>query len=116
MQAPQRKLLGKLLQLLELRMQQADLWQVSRPEARAFESQEPFCVDTMSLEQWLRYVFIPRMQALLDAVAPLPSACALTPQVEMQLDSRSQALVSEVTLAIDLLLTKGKVPSCHLLQ
>ena len=112
----QRKLLSKLLQLLQLRMQQAGLWQVSPPAATAFSSQEPFCVDTMALEQWLKHLFIPRMQAILDAEAPLPSACSLTPQVEMQLDHSSQALVSEVTLAIDLLLTEGKVPAASLLK
>lgn len=97
-------------------MQKTDLWQVAHPEPEALESQEPFCVDTLSMEQWLKFVFIPRMQALLDAGAPLPEACALTPQVEMQLPSQSQAAVSEVTQAIDDLLTEGKTPPASLLK
>ena len=110
------KLLSKLLLLLEVRLQQTGHWQVSRPEPEAFESQEPFCIDSMSLQQWLRYLFIPRMQALVDAQASLPRTCALTPQVEMQLTSQSQLSIIEVTQAIDELLTEGKTPPAQLLK
>ena len=111
-----KKILYKLLILLEVRLQKTGHWQVAHPEPAAFASQEPFCVDAMSLEQWLKHLFIPRMQAILDADAPLPQACALTPQVEMQLPSSSQAAISEVTQAIDQLLTQGKTPPARLLR
>lgn len=111
-----KKLLYKLLVLLEIRLKKTGDWQVDLPTPEAFTSQEPFCVDTMSMEQWLKHIFIPRMQALLDADAPLPEACALSPQIEMQLPSSSQVLIIEVTQAIDDLLTEGKTPPAHLLK
>ncbi|WP_404416613.1 YqcC family protein [Marinospirillum sp.] len=110
------KLTYKLLLLLEIRLKETDNWQIPHPEADAFTSQEPFCVDTMSCQQWLKHVFIPRMQALLDAEAPLPQACALTPQVEIQLPSQDQALITEVTQALDDWLTEGRVPPAQLLR
>ncbi|SFX18093.1 YqcC family protein [Marinospirillum alkaliphilum] len=112
----QARILQRLLALLEMRLQQVDEWQVPLPEATAFESIEPFCVDRMSLQQWLRYLFIPRLRAMLDANAPLPGSCAITPQVEMVLHNNKKARITEVTLAIDLLLTENRMPPAKLLK
>ncbi|GLR63310.1 YqcC family protein [Marinospirillum insulare] len=113
---PNAKLLNKLLNLLEKRLKHINAWQVAQPDPAAFNSQTPFCVDTMSLEQWLRYIFIPRMQALIDAGKQLPTHCAITEQVEMVLSNNEKARVMEVTLAIDKLLTEQKIPSASLLK
>jgi len=110
------KLLSKLLHLLEDRLKQTGAWQVAQPDAAAFNSSAPFCVDTMSLEQWLRYLFIPRMRALVDADKGLPPDCAITEQIEMVFTCKEKARVMEVTLAIDKLLTERKVPPASLLK
>lgn len=110
------KLLTRLLSLLEERLKQTGCWQVTQPEATAFNSSTPFCVDTMSLEQWLRYVFLPSMQALIDTGKNLPASCAITEQVDLVLNSQEKARVMEVTLAIDQLLTEQKVPPVSLLK
>lgn len=110
------KLLSKLLHLLESRLNEIGAWQVTQPDATAFNSTTPFCVDTMSLEQWLRYLFIPRIQALIDAGGRLPSSCAITEQIEMVFTNQKKARVMEVTLAIDQLLTEQKIPPISLLK
>ena len=33
----------------------------------------PFMYDTLQVEEWLQWVFVPRLHALLDANAPLPT-------------------------------------------
>ena len=55
-------------------MQQHQLWQLQPPPASAFESQQPFALDTMEATEWLQWIFIPRMSALIEAEAPLPTA------------------------------------------
>ena len=110
------KLLTRLLNLLEERLKQVGAWQVIKPEAAAFNSHTPFCVDTMSIEQWLRYVFLPRMRALIDAGKSLPTSCAITEHLEMALSHHEKARVMEVTLAIDQLLTEQKIPSLSLMK
>lgn len=112
----QAKIVQRLLLVLRQRLQEIDAWQVPRPEAAAFTSSLPFCVDTMSLEQWLRYVFMARMQALLDAQVALPVSCALTEQVEMQMQHKNKARVMEVTQALDAFLTANTVPAARLLK
>ena len=39
---------------LEAAMKAANLWRTPTPDAAAFASQQPFCIDTMSLPQWVR--------------------------------------------------------------
>ncbi|HKM15870.1 MAG TPA: YqcC family protein [Marinospirillum sp.] len=110
------KILTKLLNLLEARLKQTDFWQVACPEAKAFNSATPFCMDTMNLAQWLRYVFLPRMRALIDADKNLPSHCSMTEQLEMVFTTNEKTRIMEVTLAIDQLLTEKKTPPARLLK
>ncbi len=74
--------LAAALRELEATMRAADQWRMERPEPIAFESVAPFCVDTMSLPQWLRFVFIARLEALVEARAPMPATCEVAPAVE----------------------------------
>ncbi len=61
-----------LLQSLQQEMMDRELWSLVAIEAEALISQQPFCMDTMNFSQWLQFVFIPRMQALIDAQQVLP--------------------------------------------
>ncbi|WP_416884811.1 YqcC family protein [Marinospirillum sp.] len=113
----QEKWAQALLKLLQRRLESAGLWQTALlPSPEAFESNEPFCVDQMTMPQWLRYVFIPRMQALIDQRGPLPQACDITSQCEMQMQGAGLAAVLEVTQALDQLLTAHKIPSVALMK
>lgn len=71
---------------IETQLKQAGLWQAVAPNSEAFASTEPFCVDTMTPLQWLQWIFLPRMQALLDAGAPLPTTLAIAPYYEVWLE------------------------------
>lgn len=93
------------LQAIAQVLQEAGLWQSVAPEQAAFASHEPFCVDTMMPLEWLQWVFLPRMQALLDAGAPLPVKLALAPYYEMALDAgmpEKQALMTVLVRLDDL--------------
>ncbi|MGC3872633.1 YqcC family protein [Halomonas sp. GXIMD04776] len=95
---------------LEATLSSVDLWRTPQPEAMAFNSQEPFCVDTMELPQWLRYVFIPRLQTLVDAKAALPVSCQVAPAVEVYLQQSkpsTRALVVKAVADIDRIVTEA---------
>lgn len=70
---------------LEALLKSHALWQSTAPEVAAFNSNQPFYLDTMQPVEWLQWVLIPRMHALLDAAAPLPQNMAVTPYYEMSL-------------------------------
>lgn len=83
---------------LEVRLDAAGLWQLDTPEAPAFASQEPFCIDTMSLPQWMRFVFIARLQALVDARAALPAKCDVTPALEAYIAQEKRPMAGQAAL------------------
>ncbi len=78
----QKKMMRDLLQKLQNALIKADLWATTPPPPIAFLSQAPFCIDTMKFQQWLQFVLIPKMHALIEQNNPLPSNIALTPMAE----------------------------------
>ncbi len=48
-------------------------WENNQPSERALTSIEPFCMDTLSFEQWLQWIFLPRMKDTLEETRPLPA-------------------------------------------
>ncbi|WP_130831451.1 YqcC family protein [[Erwinia] mediterraneensis] len=79
------QLITQRLEQLEQVMREHDLWQSEAPAAQAFNSTAPFCLDTLQPLEWLQWVLIPRMQALLAARAPLPTTFAVAPYFEVAL-------------------------------
>ena len=77
-----------LLNELEAELKRLALWQEGPVDPALLESQAPFCCDTLRFEQWLQFVLLPRMRALLEANQPLPTAIALCPMAEESLDHR----------------------------
>lgn len=80
------QLLGEIEQL----MQEQALWGSCAPELSVFESSEPFCIDTMLPEEWLQWVFIPRMRALVEGHNPLPTRIAIAPYFEEAFNLRAE--------------------------
>ena len=71
------------------------------PCCRGVLSEEPFSIDTMSAEEWLQWVFIPRMQALLESGSALPHKIAISPYIEeamKEFDELQQLLTPLVAL------------------
>lgn len=64
-------LITQRLEQVEAVMREHNLWQSTSPHASAFESCEPFCLDTLEPLEWLQWVLIPRMHALIAAQHPL---------------------------------------------
>lgn len=67
---------------LECELRNLGLWQSERPSEAALSSTQPFCVDTLNFPQWLQFIFLERMLALVDARAPLPERCGIAPMAE----------------------------------
>lgn len=93
------------LEQLQQTMQRLNLWQAMPPAEEAFLSVEPFSIDTMSPEEWLQWVFIPRMHALLESGAPLPNQIAISPYIEEALKEFDDlATLLEPLVALETLL------------
>ncbi|MDX7991933.1 YqcC family protein [Xenorhabdus littoralis] len=77
----EKQILHKL-QLIEDTMKMVDVWQTYPPKPEAFDSKEPFSIDTMSASEWLQWVLMPRMRALIEQKVNLPTAFSIAPYFE----------------------------------
>ena len=68
---PQR-IIDILLEL-EAEMRELDWWEEAKPPAKALASQQPFCMDQLAFEQWLQWIFLPRMIDIIETGQPLPT-------------------------------------------
>lgn len=75
--------LAEQLLLIERELRVLGWWAAEPPSAEALASQEPFCVDSLTFEQWLQWIFLPRMKQLLEAGAELPSVSGIQAMAEM---------------------------------
>ncbi|WP_137226548.1 YqcC family protein [Shewanella sp. MEBiC00475] len=67
---------------LEQLLKAYDLWSETPPPETAMVSTAPFCCDVMAFEQWLQFIFIPKMTELVVLQQPLPTNMALAPMAE----------------------------------
>lgn len=83
--------LRQQLTRIEQQLQQMGQWQSIAPLAAALASNQPFCLDTLTPYQWLQWVLLPRLSALLDAKQLPPKAFAIAPYFEVSLAPLSLA-------------------------
>lgn len=67
---------------IEAELRRMGCWQAEPPAPEALRSEQPFAIDTLNFAQWLQFIFIPRMQFLLDQQQDLPRASGIAPMAE----------------------------------
>lgn len=78
------------LLLIERELRVQGWWDAQAPSAHALSSQEPFCVDTLAFEQWLQWIFLPRMKQMVEAGAALPRVSGIQPMAEQVFGGQAQ--------------------------
>ncbi|NVJ68157.1 MAG: YqcC family protein [Gammaproteobacteria bacterium] len=68
--------------LLENALKEAKLWSSVAPSQEAMESSMPFAVDTMRFEQWLQFIFLPKMRDSVAAKQLPPGPAQILPIAE----------------------------------
>ncbi len=90
-----------LLEQLVSQLQQSGLWQSEPVPQSALESQVPFAIDSLSFEQWLQFIYLPRMQLMLDQDEPWPQA-SIAPMAEVAWPNHPHLTrLHELLLALD---------------
>ncbi|MFJ9993028.1 YqcC family protein [Pseudomonas putida] len=78
------------LLLIERELQVRGWWDEVSPGASALVSTVPFAVDTLSFEQWLQWIFLPRMKLILEHGHPLPNASGILIMAETVFTDRPE--------------------------
>ncbi len=76
-----------LITKLEHHLREAMLWSSHTPSQKALQSMVPFAFDSMPFEQWLQFIFIPKMSDLVCNQKALPNNLQLLPMAEQCLDT-----------------------------
>lgn len=71
-----------LMLQLECELRTHGLWEGRLPSTAEMMSTEPFACDVMPLQQWLQWIFLPRMKAIVESDADLPHACNISVYAE----------------------------------
>ncbi|MCZ2722825.1 YqcC family protein [Marinomonas sp. 15G1-11] len=74
--------LADLLLELETVLRKMDLWEMEVPTKEDLLSQEPFCIDTLSFLQWLKFILLPNFKMMIEQSVPLPTQCNISPMAE----------------------------------
>jgi uncharacterized protein YqcC (DUF446 family) len=77
-----------ILTRLQSEMLKHNLWQIEPISSDAMNSTQPFSFDTMSPEQWLQFILIPKLTHLITADSPMPNQFEITPYFEQTLSDK----------------------------
>jgi len=76
-------ILSSTLEQLKEELVSQSLWLYEEPDETKFRSTAPFCCDTMDFHEWLQFVFIPKMNYMIENEMTLPSKLAIAPMGEV---------------------------------
>ena len=90
--------IAEQLLLIERELRLQAWWSETPPSDEALASQQPFCVDSMAFEQWLQWIFLPRMKQILEDEAQLPSVSGIRPMAEQVYSDRAEQAAELIRL------------------
>ena len=74
--------LNSLLLAVEQELRAMQFWDQQTPSDKALASSQPFAIDKLSFNQWLQFIFLPKMTEIVDAASALPESCSTAPMAE----------------------------------
>ncbi len=96
------KTLAQLVEKLSLELKKQKLWQAKPPSVQALSSVAPFHCDTLAFEQWLQFIFIERINALIAANKTLPTAISLCPMAEDAFKLHGASIANVINIIADI--------------
>lgn len=67
---------------LEQSLRETMLWSNSAPSVEALQSKLPFALDSLLFEEWLQFIFIPKMSEIVSNKSTLPDNLKLLPMAQ----------------------------------
>ena len=99
--------IAALLIDIEAELRTLGLWDKVPPPPAALASDQPFSIDTLTLPQWLQFVFLPTLYRLLEQGEPLPQRCGIAPMAQEYFRGMglASAALEDVLLQMDEMLS-----------
>lgn len=84
---PSHEAVAAKLDEIEAEMKRIGMWQEQPPRPEQFSFTQPFAMDTMAFEQWLQFVFVPRVRDLVAARGAFPPYSQVAVQAVREFDA-----------------------------
>lgn len=96
---------------IEAELRRLEVWDAESPPPSALASTQPFAIDTLTLPQWLQFIFLPTMYRLIEEGAALPQKCGIAPMAEEYFrgSERDIRRLLDALETVDALLSGGPV-------
>jgi uncharacterized protein YqcC (DUF446 family) len=88
---PSHAAVAARLDLIEAELRREGLWQEAPLPEEAYDFTRAFAADTMAFEQWLQFVFVPRVRELVAARGEFPASSEVGAQAVREFDGRPEA-------------------------
>lgn len=77
------------LRLLANGLKVHGLWSKEVPSQEEMANTSPFSCEVMSFENWVQFIFIPKMEQLIISKSPLPSSISIAPMAHHAWNAQS---------------------------
>ncbi len=91
-----------LLDQLQATLEKASQWQTIAPEPEKLMSTEPFSIDTLTFLEWLQWIYVARLRAIMDAGGQLPQGAQVYPYAEEALKAAGIQIPGLLELVLQL--------------
>ena len=88
---PSHQAVAERLAAIIAEMQRIGLWQAEPLQPEQHQFKRAFAMDTMTYQQWLQFVFVPRVEAIIAATGAFPDDSQVGIQAIREFDGYTEA-------------------------
>lgn len=88
---PSYETVGQKIDQIEAEMKRIGIWSQNPIEPEKLNCKEAFCMDTMSFEQWLQFVLVPRVRSIIAERGEWPNGSAVGVMAVRNFDGFNEA-------------------------
>ena len=88
---PDKAIVKERIDEIEAEMKRINMWSANPPPPEAFNFQRAFAMDTMPFSYWLQFVFIPRVNQIVNTDEHLPTRSMVGVQAVREFDGDDEA-------------------------
>lgn len=79
------------LDAIEAEMKRGGFWQAAPLKPEQYHFERAFALDTMAFAQWLQFIFVPRVRAIIDQRGQFPAQSMVGAQAAREFDGVAEA-------------------------
>jgi uncharacterized protein YqcC (DUF446 family) len=105
---PDRETVQVRIDEIETEMKSIGMWHAEPLPPEAYDFHRAFAMDTMTFSNWLQFIFVPRVNQIIDSGEPFPTSSSVGAQAVREFDGDQEASrLCDLLSAFDRLIERG---------